>query len=173
VARRRRWYSAEERQELWERWRRGESVSEIGRALDRGPGTVDAQIRQRGGLPPPERRRSRLALTLAEREEISRGVAAGASARAIAARLHRAPSTVTRELNRHGGRGGYRAAEAERRAWERGRRPQHCKLARQPPLAALVAAKLAADWSPEQIAGWLRRTTPRTRLCGCRTRRST
>jgi IS30 family transposase len=160
VARRRRWYSAEERQELWERWRRGESVSEIGRALDRWPGTVHAQLRQRGGLPPPERRRSRLALTLAEREEISRGVAAGASARAIACRLARAPSTVTRELNRHGGRGGYRAAEAERRAWERGRRPQRCKLARQPRLAALVAAKLAADWSPEQIAGWLRAHYP-------------
>jgi len=160
VARKRRWYSAEERQELWERWRRGESASEIGRALDRWPGTVHAQLRQRGGLPPPERRRSRLALTLAEREEISRGVAAGASARAIACRLARAPSTVTRELNRHGGRGGYRAAEAERRAWERGRRPQRCKLARQPRLAALVAAKLAADWSPEQIAGWLRAHYP-------------
>ncbi len=160
MARKRRWYSAEERQELWERWRRGESVSEIGPALDRSPGTVHAQLRQRGGLPPPERRRSRLALTLAEREEISRGVAAGASARAIACRLARAPSTVTRELNRHGGRGGYRAAEAERRAWERGRRPQRCKLARQPSLAALVAAKLAADWSPEQIAGWLRAHYP-------------
>jgi IS30 family transposase len=99
-------------------------------------------------------------LTLAEREEISRGVAAGASARAIACRLQRAPSTVTRELNRHGGRGGHRATEAERRAWERGRRPQRCKLARQPRLAALVAAKLAADWSPEQIAGWLRAQFP-------------
>jgi len=160
VARKRRRYSAEERQQLWQRWRRGESVSEIGRALDRGPGTVHAQIRQRGGLPPPERRRSRLALTLAKREEISRGVAAGASARAIACRLQRAPSTVTRELNRHGGRGGYRATEAELRAWERGRRPQRCKLARQPRLAALVAAKLAADWSPEQIAGWLRAQYP-------------
>ena len=105
-------------------------------------------LRKRGGLPPPERRRSRLALTLAEREEISRGVAAGESARAIACRLQRAPSTVTRELDRHGGRAGYRAAEAELRAWQRGRRPQRCKLARQPQLAALVAAKLAEQWSP-------------------------
>jgi len=161
VARKRRWYSARERRELWERWRRGESVSEIGRALDRGTGTVHAQIRQRGGLPPPERRRSRLALTLAEREEISRGVAAGASARAIAFRLGRAPSTVTRELHRHGGRAGYRAAGAERRAWERGRRPQRCKLARQPRLAGVVAAKLAADWSPEQITAWLSMRYPR------------
>ena len=160
MARRRSWYSATERRELWERWRRGESVSEIARALDRGPGTVDRVLRKRGGLPPPERRRSRLALTLAEREEVSRGVAAGTSARAIACRLQRAPSTVTRELNRHGGRAGYRAAEAELRAWKRGRRPQRCKLSRQPRLAALVAAKLAEDWSPEQIAGWLRASYP-------------
>jgi IS30 family transposase len=160
VARRRSWYSATERRELWERWRRGESVSEIARALDRGPGTVDRVLRKRGGLPPPERRRSRLALTPAEREEISRGVAAGASARAIAFRLHRAPSTVTRELDRHGGRAGYRAAEAELRAWKRGRRPQRCKLSRQPHLAALVAAKLAEQWSPEQIAGWLKARYP-------------
>jgi IS30 family transposase len=160
VARNRSWYSAQERRELWERWRRGESVSEIARALDRDRGAVDRQIRRRGGLPPPKRRRSRLALTLAEREEISRGVAAGVSARAIAARLGRAPSTVTRELHRHGGRAGYRAAEAERRAWQRGRRPQRCKLVGQPRLAALVAAKLAADWSPEQIAGWLKACYP-------------
>jgi len=160
VASKRRRYSAQERRELWERWRRGESVSEIARALDRGPGAVDRVLRKRGGLPPPERRRSRLALTLAEREEISRGIAAGASARAIASRLQRAPSTVTRELGRHGGRGGYRAAEAELRAWERGRRPQRCKLAGNPRLAALVAAKLAEQWSPEQIAGWLRLRFP-------------
>ena len=160
MASKRREYSAQERRELWERWRRGDSISEIGRALDRGTWTVERLLRQRGGLPPPERRRSRLALTLAEREEISRGAASGASARAIASRLDRAPSTVTRELRRHGGRAGYRAAEAERRAWQRGRRPQRCKLARRPRLAALVAAKLDADWSPEQIAAWLRRHYP-------------
>jgi IS30 family transposase len=105
---------------------------------------------------PLERRRSRFALTLAEREEISRGVAACDSARRIAARLGRSPSTITRELSRHGGRRHYRAAEAERRAWERARRPQRCKLARNPLLAGLVAAKLREDWSPEQIAGWLK-----------------
>jgi IS30 family transposase len=105
---------------------------------------------------PRERRRSRLALTLAEREEVSRGVAAGESARVIAARIGRAPSTVTRELGRHGGRCCYRAAVAERRAWQRGRRPQRCKLARNPALALLVAEKLEAEWSPEQIAGWLK-----------------
>jgi len=156
LARRRREYSAQERRELWERWKRGESISEIGRALDRAPGTISETIGQRGGVAPPERRRSCLALTLQEREEVSRGVAAGDSARGIAIRLGRSPSTITRELNRHGGRRRYRAAEADRRAWERARRPQRCKLARDPALSRLVAAKLREDWSPEQIAGWLR-----------------
>ena len=156
MARKRREYSARERRELWERWRRGESVCEIGRALDRAPGTISHTIRLRGGVGPSERRRSRLALTLREREEISRGVAAGESARRIAGRLGRSPSTVTRELNRHDGRRRYRAAEADRRAWERARRPQRCKLARRPALSRIVAAKLQQDWSPQQIAGWLK-----------------
>lgn len=160
MARRRRNYSAQERRELWERWKRGESVSAIGRALERGPATIHWTIRQHGGVAPPARRRSRLALTLREREEISRGVAAGDSARAIALRLGRAPSTISRELERHGGRCGYRAAEADRRAWKRTRRPQRCKLARQPALRRIVAAKLREDWSPEQIAGWLKREFP-------------
>jgi IS30 family transposase len=160
VARARRKYSAEERRELWARWRRGESVSEIARALDRAPGTIHCTLRKHGGVAPPERRRSPLALTLGEREEISRGVAAGDSARRIAVRLRRAPSTVTRELARHGGRLRYRAAEAERRAWERARRPQRCKLARNRRLAAVVAEKLQEDWSPEQIAGWLKECFP-------------
>ncbi len=160
MARRRRNYSAQERRELWERWKRGESVSAIGRALERGPATIHWTIRQHGGIAPPERRRSRLALTLREREEISRGVAVGDSARRIAVRLGRAPSTITRELAGHGGRRRYRAAEADRRAWKRTRRPQRCKLARQPALRRIVAAKLREDWSPQQIAGWLKREFP-------------
>jgi IS30 family transposase len=160
MARRRRQYSARERQELWQRWKRGESVTEIGRALERPQSTIQQTIGRHGGVAPAERRRSRLALTLPEREEISRGLAAGDSSRRIATRLGRAPSTITRELRRHGGRGRYRAAEADRRAWERARRPQRCKLARNPRLAALVAAKLEADWSPEQIAGWLKERFP-------------
>ena len=111
MARKRRVYSVQERRELWERWKRGESVTEIGRALDRASGTIQCTIRQYGGVAPTERRRSRLQLTLQEREEISRGVAVGESARAIAVRLGRSPSTVTRELDRYGGRGRYRAAE--------------------------------------------------------------
>jgi len=160
MARARRGYSAQERRELWERWKRGESISEIGRALDRAPGTIHCTIRQHGGVSPRERRRGRIALTLEEREEISRGVATGESARAIAARLGRAPSTITRELDRHGGRRGYRAAEADRRAWERARRPQRCKLARNSGLREVVAAKLEEDWSPQQISGWLKITFP-------------
>lgn len=160
MARRRREYSVRERRELWTRWKRGESISEIGRALDRAPGTIHCTIREHGGVAPAERHRSRLALTLEEREEISRGVAAGESATAIASLLGRSPSTITRELSRHGGRRGYRASEADRRAWQRGRRPQRCKLACHPSLASIVAAKLRQEWSPEQIAGWLKLAYP-------------
>lgn len=160
MARKRRGYSAAERKELWERWKRGETVSDIARALERAPGTIHCTLRERGGIAPPERRRGRLALTLTEREEISRGIAAGESARKIAARLSRAPSTVTREVGRHGGRRRYRAAEADKRAWDNARRPQTCKLARDPALSQLVAAKLREDWSPEQIAGWLKAEFP-------------
>jgi IS30 family transposase len=157
---RRRGYSAAERRELWDRWRRGESISEIGRAFARAPGSIHFVLGQHGGVVPRERRRSRFALTLREREEISRGVAAGESARGIASRLGRSPSTVTRELARHGGRRGYRAAEADRRAWANARRPQRCKLARNPALRRLVAEKLGEEWSPEQIAGWLKQRFP-------------
>ena len=109
-----------------------------------------------GGIAPPTRRRSGRVLTLAQREEISRGLSAGDSIRAIAAGLDRAPSTVSREVRRNGGLGRYRAAEADARAWRRARRPKRCKLAMRPRLRHIVAAKLLLEWSPEQIAGWLR-----------------
>jgi IS30 family transposase len=149
-------YSSAERRELWERWRRGESVGEIGRALGRDRSAIGHVIHRCGGVMPAVRRRSRLALTVAEREEISRGVAAGESLRRVAARLGRSPSTVSREISRHGGRRRYRAGEADRRAWQSGRRPQVCKLAANRLLAGLVAGKLEQEWSPEQIAGWLK-----------------
>jgi len=129
VARARRVYAATERRELWERWRRGESVSDIARALDRAPGTIHCTLRERGGVAPAERRRSQRTLSVAEREEISRGIAAGESGRVIARRLGRAPSTISREIARNGGRGRYRAGEADGRAWNVARRPQVCKLA--------------------------------------------
>jgi IS30 family transposase len=101
-----------------------------------------------------------VALVLDEREEISRGIAAGRSIRRIASSLGRSPSTVSREVARHGGRSGYRATEADARAWERALRPKLCRLARHPELRWRVAKKLALDWSPEQISGWLKRAFP-------------
>ncbi|TML00288.1 MAG: IS30 family transposase [Actinobacteria bacterium] len=127
-----------------------------GRALARAPGTIFTTLKEHGGITPPERRRSRLALTLSEREEISRGLAAGESGRAIARRLDRSPATICREITRHGGRARYRAADADRRTWRNARRPQQCKLALNEKLRELVATKLSEDWSPGQIAGWLK-----------------
>ena len=148
------------KQELWKRWRAGESISDIARALQKPPGSIHGMLEATGGISPPQRRRRRCALTLAEREEISRGLATGESLRAIAARLSRSASTVCREVNRNGGRRRYRAAKADERAWERARRPRRCLLAMNDGLRDLVAEKLKEDWSPEQISGWLKRQYP-------------
>jgi IS30 family transposase len=161
--RRRRWrghLSPAERDELWRRWRQGDAIKAIARALDRRHSVVQRVLAGTGGFTPVPRRRSLRVLSLAEREEISRGVAGGQSARQIAARLGRAASTVCRELGRHGGRTHYRAATADAAAWQLARRPKRCKLAAVPRLRNLVAEKLQQDWSPEQIAGWLRHTFP-------------
>jgi IS30 family transposase len=133
------------------------SLSDIGRALGKHAGSVHGVVFSIGGIVPSDRRRSRLALTLAEREEISRGIAAGRPIRQIAAGIARSPSTVSREIARHGGRQKYRASEADSEAWEQARRPKPCKLTVYPKLKWVVASKLALDWSPEQIAGWLGR----------------
>ena len=148
------------RKELWERWKAGESISDISRALKKPPGSIHGILKAQGGIAPPPRRRSRLALIPAEREEISRGLAAGESLRAIAARLSRPPSTVSREVGRNGGRQGYRATIAEERARRRARRPKRCLLSTNGPLRDVVARKLGEDWSPEQISGWLKRRYP-------------
>jgi IS30 family transposase len=148
------------KKELWERWKAGESISDISRALKKPPGSIHGMLKAQGGIAPPERRRSRLALTPDEREEISRGLAVGDSMRAIAARLGRSASTVCREVNRNGGRGGYRAQKAEERAWVRALRPKCCLLAMNDGLRDLVAGKLREDWSPDQISGWLKRRYP-------------
>lgn len=152
--------SAAQKAELWQRWKQGQSLSEIGRALGKHAGSIHGVVSSNGGFMPPIRRRSRWALTLAEREEISRGLAMGGSIRQIAATLGRAPSTISREIHRHGGAHRYRASEADMRAWDRARRPKRCRLATQPSLQRLVARKLILDWSPEQIAGWLKREFP-------------
>jgi IS30 family transposase len=152
--------SPEQKRELWSRWKAGESLSEIGRALGKQAGSIHGVVASNGGYVPAVRRRSPRVLTISEREEISRGLAEGASLRRIAGRLHRAPSSISREVRRHGGRHRYRAARAEERAWDRARRPKPCKLAAVPRLRELVAGKLADDWSPEQISGWLARTYP-------------
>ena len=144
--------------EFWARWRRGESLSEIARALDRRPQAIRVVALRTGGIPPGPRRRAPRVLSLPEREEISRALAAGQSLRAIARALQRAPSTISRELQRHGGRATYRATTADQRAWRRACRPQRCRLAACPRLRAVVAQKLAARWSPQQIAAWLKRT---------------
>jgi hypothetical protein len=152
--------SAAQKADLWHRWKQGQSLSEIGRALGKHAGSIHGVVSSHGGFIPAVRRRSRWTLTLAEREEISRGMAADASIRQIAAKLGRPPSTVSRELHRHGGPTQYRAADADAQAWERARRPKPCRLATHPPLQRMVAHKLTLDWSPEQISGWLTRTFP-------------
>lgn len=146
-----------QKREVWRRWKRGQSLSEIGRALGKVPGSVHGVVAANGGFVPVPRKRADGALTLAEREEISRGLARGESLRAIAERLGRAPSTVGREVGRHGGRKGYRAAAADERAWDNARRPKPCRLRENPQLREAVAEKLSMEWSPQQISGWLAR----------------
>jgi IS30 family transposase len=148
--------SAAQKAELWHRWKNGQSLSDIGRALGKHAGSIHGVVSSNGGIAPAARRRSRLALTLAEREEISRGMAANSSIRQIAAMIGRAPSTVSREIARHGGRNKYRASDADSQAWDQARRPKQCRLTMHESLQRVVANKLSLDWSPEQIAGWLK-----------------
>ncbi len=143
---------------MWNRWQKGDSTRAIARLLDRGHSSVQGVLGKTGGIRPPEKKRSRLALTISEREEISRGIVAGQSFRAIAASLDRAASTVSREVNRSGGRRDYRANQADQAAWQRAHRPKRCKLVQNRALAGIVAKKLQLNWAPEQIAGWLKRT---------------
>ena len=153
-------YTAEQKSEIWDRWQRGESLKAIGRVFDRPSSSVFNHLAPSGGIRPLPRRRSILALSLVEREEISRGVASQLSLRSIAAQLGRSPSTISREVKRNGGDGNYRAAHADQTAFDRGCRPKLCKLACNRPLSRVVAAKLQLNWSPEQIAGWLKREYP-------------
>jgi IS30 family transposase len=148
--------SSAQRTDIWRRWKSGESLHEIGRALDKDHGSIQFLLSQHGGIAPSIRYRSQRTLTLAEREDISRGIASGLSIREIAGGLQRAASTVSREVARHGGRPLYRASEADRRAWDSALRPRPCLLALRRKLRMIVASKLILDWSPEQISGWLK-----------------
>ena len=154
-------FTEAQRVELWDRWQQGESKKSIGRALGKPSSCIWSHLKPYGGIRPRPRRRSSVALSLAEREEISRGVAAGRSMRAIAIRLGRSPSTVSRELSRNGGRRRYRATSADKRALQQALRPKPCKLAINRQLQERVAEKLELEWSPEQIAGWLKHAYPK------------
>ena len=157
----RRWkLSSAQRADMWSRWKAGQSLNAIGRALGKDKQVIHFLLARHGGIAPPVRRRSRRALTLAEREDISRGIASGCSMRVIAQHLSRTASTMSRELARHGGRAQYRANEADQQAWESALRPKACRLALHEKLRTLVASKLMQDWSPEQISGWLKQSYP-------------
>jgi len=153
-------YSDAQKAVMWDRWQQGETLHKIALLFDRYPTSIRGILAQTGGFRPPQRVRSSRVLSLSEREEISRGVVAGCSMRTMAASLGRAPSTISREIGRNGSRQAYRASEADASAWERARRPKRCKLAVNRVLAHLVAEKLRLQWSPSQVAGWLKRTYP-------------
>ncbi len=154
------YYSETDKALMWDRWQKGESLNSIARHFDRGHSAIQGVLARTGGIRPPKRRRSGLALSLAEREEISRGVVAGQSFCSIASSLGRAPSTVSREINRNGGRRRYRASKADQAARDRAHRPKTCKLVQNRALARIVSSKLKKLWSPDQIAGWLKHTYP-------------
>src|SRR4249920_1770207 len=154
------YYTESQKALMWERWQKGESLQAIAQLFGRNHSSVMGILAETGGIRPAQRCRSRLALTLAEREEISRAVVAGQSIRSIAKTLGRAPSTVSREIKRNGGQECYRASQADQAAWDQASRPKTCKLVENRALAHVVAGRLQMQWSPEQIAGWLKRTYP-------------
>ena len=153
-------YSVAQRAEIWDRWQAGEPMSSIGRGFDRDSSLVFSVISPTGGIRPPERHRARKALSLFDREEISRWLIMRRSLRSIAHHLGRSPSTISREIQRNGGADRYRAAGSDQAAWDRARRPKLCKLACRPFLRRTVSTLLRRQWSPEQIAGWLKRRYP-------------
>jgi IS30 family transposase len=152
------YYTEAQKAFMWEHWKKEESLQQIARLFDRNHSSIQRILAESGGIRPAERHRSRLALTLAEREEISRSLATGQSIRQIAQALGRAPSTISREISRNGGQTSYRAGCADAAAWKRAHRPKCCKLVNNSELASIVASKLQLQWSPEQIAGWLKHT---------------
>lgn len=156
------YYTETQKAMMWERWKAGESLHQIAQLFDRNHSSIQKLLLATGGIRPAQRSRSQRALTLDEREAISRCLAAGHSIRFIATSLDRAPSTVSREINRNGGLPGYRASQADQAAWDRARRPKRCKLTANRALARIVASKRQWQWSPEQIDGWLKNAYPRS-----------
>jgi IS30 family transposase len=158
--RKRNYYSEKDRTLMWDRWKQGVTLHDIGRLFDRGHSSIQNILQQTGGFRPPDRKRSSLSLTLSEREVISRGLAMQLSLRAIATQINRSPSTVSREVKRNSGRDDYRATTADKAAWRRALRPKACKLSGQFKLVRLIGEKLQCEWSPEQVSGWLKRQYP-------------
>ena len=157
-------YTPEQKTQMWDRWEKGDSLAAIARLFDRGHSSVFGQLSPTGGIRPPARKRPKRVLSTSEREEISRGIVNGLSLRTIATQLTRAPSTISREVSRNGGYAYYRATEADKKAWDRALRPKRCKLAENRHLSYVIARKLKSKWSPEQIAGWLKREYPKEEL---------
>ena len=153
-------YTEADKALMWDRWQKGDSLQVIAQLFDRSHGSVAGILVRTGGIRPPQRKRSSISLSLAEREEISRGVVTGQSIRAIAASLGRSPSTVSREIRRNGSQRSYRANTADQAAWDRAHRPKICKLVQNRELARVVASKLKQLWAPVQIAGWLKQAYP-------------
>jgi IS30 family transposase len=158
--RQRTFYTDEQKSEMWDRWLRGESLSSIGRRFNRASSSIYPLLARTGGIRPPDRVRSRLALTLIDREEISRGLRAQVSLRSIARSLKRPASTISREVRRNGGSKDYRATTSDAAAWDRAHRPKPCKLNGNAYLCRAISAKLIRKWSPQQIAGWLMHEHP-------------
>jgi Helix-turn-helix domain len=141
--------SAEQKCDVWRRWKAGQTLHEIVRAFGKDRNSIRGVVTRHGGIVPAVRRRALLALALREREEISRGLASGSSFREIAKGLERAVSTVSREVARHGGRPAYRASQADGEAWQSALRPKRCLLSIHLQLRNIVASKLILDWSPK------------------------
>jgi len=152
----RRGLSKAEKRELWQRWKAGQGLSEIGRALNRHAGSVHGFLSTSGGIEPRYRKRSLRNLQMSEREEISRALGQGFSYRHIARLIHRSASTISREVTKNGGRHRYRAVKADEWSQVKSLRPQPCKLASLIELKRIIANKLMLEWSPAQISGWLR-----------------
>jgi hypothetical protein len=151
----------QEKNLIWRSWRDGHTFEAIGGKIGKTAACVFFYLQRYGCIMPLRRKRRPDALTLRASEEIAKGLAAKLSLREIARRLSRSPSTVSRELQRNSWRRSYDPHRGEKASRQRACRPKPCKLTQNPRLRAAVANGLFADWSPEQISGWLSRAYPK------------